>query len=484
MSYAETIFEAKVRRVWHPDHLQVMSLLLNHPGYEPAMTPRRVLSVGCGTGVHLVPLACQYPTTQFIGCDPEEQPLARGRSFRDFCRLSNLDFVIGTVSEVAEELFDIVLVQGVYSWVSEEARDALLVACAKRLSPRGVLLLTHNVAPGWTIRTVIQEYLLSRGIVPSLSVSSETLSRARSALEQLRGGISHDSPYGSLLSGEVNRILGESTSYLRHEFLNPHTTGAPLSSVVAHARQAGLQYLGDARISRNPFGEVGRNRGETATHWDFSRGVAYRESLFTTMPVAGGFQQPASERFEPLSFGTSLREDEEQVGEFRDPAGREFSFTPSQPEYRVLQVLAARWPQFASWEELRGSFGGDYDSLISCVGGLLTNEMVIPAIAPPRYTPTTDQVSAPRWLGWELNAAKTFTNRLYEPVELGGFESMLLSSITGGIATVAGLVQITTMQVAHSPEHRSLPHGVIHDTVLDGLVTLARAGLIHEVVSP
>lgn len=322
MSYAETIFEAKVRRVWHLDHLRVMSRVLNHT----LSKPRRVLSVGCGTGVHLVPLACQYPLTHFVGCDPEEQPLARGRSFCDFCGLKNLELIVGTVSEVPEELFDIVLIQGVYSWVSEEARDELLVACAKYLSPGGVLLLTHNVAPGWTVRTVIQEHLLSRGIIPSCSLSTEALSRARATLEQLRDGISRDSAYGALLSGEVTRILGESVGYLRHEFLNPLTTGAPLSSVVGHARQVGLQYLGDARLSRNPLNEPRGDRAQMATHHDFCRGVAYRESLFTNVSVPAGFVEPSCEILERFFFGSSFAEGDGQQGEFRDPGGESFPY--------------------------------------------------------------------------------------------------------------------------------------------------------------
>lgn len=118
--------------------------------------------------------------------------------------------------------------------------------------------------------------------------------------------------------------------------------------------------------------------------------------------------------------------------------------------------------------------------IVECVVRMLTNELVIPAIEPPHYAALTDHVSAPRWIGWELNGSKTLTNRLYEPVELGGFESMLLSAISGGMTSLEGLVQMTTMQLSHSPEHRSLPQEVITDSVRDGVATLARAGLIHE----
>jgi hypothetical protein len=91
-------------------------------------------------------------------------------------------------------------------------------------------------------------------------------------------------------------------------------------------------------------------------------------------------------------------------------------------------------------------------------------------------------VTAPEWLGWEITAGGVLTNRWYEPVELGGFELMLLSAIIGGLHSVEGLISLTRMQISQSPDHRTLPAEVVSETVKDGLNTLARAGLVHEVV--
>jgi SAM-dependent methyltransferase len=496
--YTATTFEAKVRRVWHLDHLRAVSCILGHRWGDDK--PRRVLSVGCGTGVHLVPLACQYPEVHFIGCDPEVEPLSRGISYRDFCGCRNLDFVTGTIDAIEaannEATFDVILVQGVYSWIEEGARDSLLGGVVARLSEEGVLLLTHNIAPGWTIRQVVQQFLGSIGIVPSDLISDEAVRMARTQLERFREEINRDSVYGSLVWGEVTRILSESTAYLRHEFLNPATSAGPLCELVRRAQTVGLSYLGDARFSRNPFpglrDSVGRgsdgNRGDAATFRDFCRGLPYRESLFTRRSLSSPFPRVTEESLSSLSFGCALVEDEDSPGYFRDPAGREFSFRADELDGEIVRLLAAHWPRCLSWLDLRQGIDGKDgitekgSQLAYCLTSLLASEFITCASRPPVFKDTTEIVTAPQWLGWEMTAGGVLTNRWYEPVELGGFELMLLSGIVGGLHSVEGLISLTRMQISQSPDHRTLPAEVVSETVKDGLFTLARAGLLHEIV--
>jgi len=480
MSYTTTPYEAKVRRVWHLEHLRAICSLLGSPQSEAW---RRVLSVGCGTGVHLIPLACEYPETTFIGCDPEVEPLARGESFADSCGLKNLSFVEGTAADVDKEPFDLILVQGVYSWISPQQQSELLAECAQRLSPEGIMLLTHNVAPGWTIRRVVQQYLETIGIRRARDIPSAELDRARDELKKFGDKINLDSPYGALIRAEIKRILGESASYLMHEFLNPETSGEPLSHLVERSAEFGLSYLGDARFSRNPLPEgTGANRLEAAMARDFQRGIPYRESLFSRQAIRTNFPTIDKEALNSLSFGTLLVEDEEPRGDFRDPRGREFSFGVEEVSYGVLKMLASKWPRFVKWSELSNGIVSREEVLSRAVIELLNSELITIAYNPPQYLLSSTTVTAPPWLRWEIGVGSLLTNRLYEPVELGGFETMLLSAIVSGLTSVDGLIRLTSSHLAVSPEHRSLPRGVIEDTVREGLRTLARAGLVNEIV--
>lgn len=480
MSYSTTIFEAKVRRVWHIDHLRAVCGLLGAPWRD---VPRRVLSVGCGTGVHLIPLACQFPSTTFIGCDPEGEPLFRGKSFRDACELQNVSFVEGTAADVGEELFDLVLVQGVYSWINSDQQNELLAECVKRLAPNGVMLLTHNVAPGWTIRKIIQQYLESIGVNPADLLLPADLEQARNELKRFSESINHDSAYGALISAEIKRILGESSAYLRHEFLNPETSGEPLTDIVGRAARFGLSYLGDARFSRNPFGDSGQlDRARAATARDFQRGIPYRESLFTRQEFENRFSIPSEKVISLIKFGSILSEDEECPGDFRDPMGREFGFSSEQIPCLVLRTLSSQWPRFLSWGELSDIVRVTGEELSKVVFDLISSELITIAVEPPSYSVSSTTITAPRWLNLELAAGSFLTNRLYEPVALEGFESMLLSAIASGVTSIEGLIKLTTAQISTSPDHRSLPKAVIVDTVRDSLRTLARAGLVNEIV--
>lgn len=479
MSYSATYYEAKVRRVWHLDHLRAVCTLLGAPWPN---SPKRVLSVGCGTGVHLIPLACQYPETTFVGCDPEEEPLSRGLSFQQSVGVTNLSFVAGTAAEVTGEPFDLTVVQGVYSWIHREQQDQLIGACAERLAPDGVMLLTHNVAPGWTIRQVIQQYLATVGISPSHSLSGDDLQRAQDALAVFRDDINQDSAFGALMSAEIKRILGESTAYLRHEFLNPATSGEALSAIVERLTSHGFFYLGDARYSRNPLEDHRNNRVISSTARDFQRGIPYRESLFTRRAPDERFSPPTEASLSLLSYGTILTEDEQCPGDFRDPAGREFTFNTDHLSCLLLNTLSRAWPRFIPWRELCETVRAPEHTVVPSILDLLASELITIAKEPPHYTSSSSTVTAPPWLGWELSNSSQLTNRLYEPVGLGGFEEMLLTTIVGGLTSVEGLIRLTATQISRSPEHRTLPPGVIADTVREGLRTLARAGLLHEIV--
>src|SRR3712207_4720245 len=55
--------------------------------------------------------------------------------------------------------FDYVIAHGVYSWVPERVRDALLGLCARVLSEDGVAYVSYNALPGGHLRVMLREAL-------------------------------------------------------------------------------------------------------------------------------------------------------------------------------------------------------------------------------------------------------------------------------------------------------------------------------------
>src|SRR3546814_4082898 len=58
-------------------------------------------------------------------------------SFEDFARRDDLP------------QFDIIALHGIWSWVSQEARQAIVDTVRDRLKPGGILYISYNCKPGW-----------------------------------------------------------------------------------------------------------------------------------------------------------------------------------------------------------------------------------------------------------------------------------------------------------------------------------------------
>ena len=64
----------------HPDRLSTLAALY---GLDPAPVARcLVLELGCSRGGHLIPMAYQYPESQFVGIDLSESSRVSARSRR------------------------------------------------------------------------------------------------------------------------------------------------------------------------------------------------------------------------------------------------------------------------------------------------------------------------------------------------------------------------------------------------------------------
>src|SRR5450631_3931583 len=122
-----------------PERLVLASLL--HGGPRPPLNTYRVLELGCGNGANLLPLAHFRRHATFVGLDGAESQIRIAEARRSALKISNLEFVHADFLEADQMLsgeFDYILAHGVFSWVPDQVRDALLRLCARRLRPGGL----------------------------------------------------------------------------------------------------------------------------------------------------------------------------------------------------------------------------------------------------------------------------------------------------------------------------------------------------------
>lgn len=277
----------------HPEHLCAVSALCGRPA--PPFARARVLELGCARGANLLPMALDLPEGTFVGVDLSEGQIAEARARARALGLSNVTFHPMSITDIDETLgdFDYIVCHGVYSWVPDAVRAAILDVCRARLRPEGVAYLSFNALPGWNALRTIREFLLEHAPQgPAL----QRVARARRALQVLGDSVRDDrSPWAAWLRDELAELAGAEDAYLLHEYLEDVNDAFYLKDFVARAKGHGLAQLSDADL-RVAAPALRPGRGDPlalAQSVDFTRNRRFRASLLVRAETAAGPADPA-----------------------------------------------------------------------------------------------------------------------------------------------------------------------------------------------
>jgi SAM-dependent methyltransferase len=222
--------------------------------------PFRYLEIGCGNAAHLLPLATQFPRSEFVGVDLDGALIAKGRRAAEACGIGNLTLIEADVRDFAAsgERFEYVVAHGVFSWVPEDARARLLALPAEVLAPLGVAYISYNTLPGWGLRGVIRDVMQDA----AGGRGAGGLRAAKGRLAELkRHLVRPDHPYTRLLAAELDFALGRSDGYLAGEHLAEVNTPVHVKDFLRRAEAQGLAFVCEL-LSATPEGDVEHLAGE------------------------------------------------------------------------------------------------------------------------------------------------------------------------------------------------------------------------------
>jgi SAM-dependent methyltransferase len=239
--------------VWSaPERLALASLL--HGGPRVTVDSYRVLELGCGNGANLLALAHDRPNATFVGLDGARSAIAGAEKQRAELGLRNLELVEADFLSAAERVsgpFDFILVHGVFSWIPDAERDALLALCARHLAPRGLLYLNYNARPGWNVRGMVRDFLRAQ-------TAGRAGLRARAeAAQQISATVASsfaaaaEHPYSQLMAREFRIVCDGEVSYVAHEYLADDNRAYWRSEFLALAREHGFEHVADADFNHD-----------------------------------------------------------------------------------------------------------------------------------------------------------------------------------------------------------------------------------------
>lgn len=294
------------RRTTHPETASTIARLA---GLNPAPPNRcRILEIGCGTGGNLIPMADILSESTLLGIDPSQVQIDEARKAAKQFQLGNIRFEPIGIEELSPDLepFDYIICHGVFSWVPFEIQELLFKACAARLAPHGVAMISYNVLPGWHYRMVARDAI--RFIARDDASAADNVRSARSFLQFLsQAVIDAESTHGKNLKAEIGILENSYDYYIFHEHLEQHNAPCYFRDFAGRAAGHGLQYLGDAGLhpmlsgmrveTRKVLEQLNLPLIELEQHIDFIRSRSFRHTLLVRgdAPVDRGRKAKAVE---------------------------------------------------------------------------------------------------------------------------------------------------------------------------------------------
>ena len=335
----------------HPDRLATLARLF---GGRPAPVERcRVLELGCGDGGNLIPMAYALPEATFAGIDLNAAAVRRGHARIEALGLGNIRLDAGDIAALhprALGRFDHVIAHGVYSWVPEHVRTALLALCRACLERDGVAFVSFNALPGGHVRRVLRD--AARWAVRDLTEPGARIEAARAALRR----VAQEEPYDGALGREARKAIDASDALIYHDLLAETNADRSIAEFAAEAAAAGLRYLCDAELDDGGADAAAGDRIAREQERDLLTLRMFRQALVVRDDArAGG--EPDPRRVAELHVRSRLRPPRKlrlegrAVDEFRGPEGG--SLRTDHPLVKAaLVALADAWPGSLPFEEL------------------------------------------------------------------------------------------------------------------------------------
>jgi methyltransferase-like protein/SAM-dependent methyltransferase len=338
---------------------------------SPNVSNARVLEIGCAAGGNLIPFAALHPQARVVGVDLSHVQIDEGRRRVQALGLGNLELLPGDIARMdlaALGQFDFIICHGVYSWVPEKVREAILCAFRELLAPEGVAYISYNVYPGWKAKEIVRDAMLLFG--GGEGTPEEKVRYARGTIDFLEEVAPADSVLARALA-DYQAVAGNAGDYyLLHEELETVNAPCYFLEMVDRARAHGLAYLAEARPQVMFVGNYGSKVAETLLRecghtqvlveqcLDFIVNRTFRQSLLVHAERAPQIRyQLDRSRYGRLHFAarvppadgeTRMDDSRQQYGE---PGGATL-FTHDPGIKAALDALNARWPWTLSRQEL------------------------------------------------------------------------------------------------------------------------------------
>ena len=286
-SYDATPYPSAPMQRSHPGRLAAQAVWRGLTAPDAARA--RVLEIGCASGGNLLALAAALPEARLLGVDLSPAQIAAGEARRQHWGLDNVELRAASFEAIDDGEFDFIICHGVYSWIPEPLREALLRVVKARLAPDGLAMVSFNVLPGWRLMQIARDSMLLNARL--IGDPAERAEKTR----QLFGLLATQSPdkrsYGKFWRNEAQRMAAGGDAYLAHEIFEEANAPETFADFTDRTGRHGLAYLGESVAVANNEADLapegaesiralsGGDRLKRETYIDIFSGRSFREAL-------------------------------------------------------------------------------------------------------------------------------------------------------------------------------------------------------------
>jgi methyltransferase-like protein/SAM-dependent methyltransferase len=496
----------------HPNRLATVAFLR---GMQPApLRHCRVLELGCGVGSNLIGMAFQSPTSEFIGLDLAQSPIASGQAFLKGLGLQNvtlysMDICAPDTNQLGR--FDYIIAHGVYSWVPEPVRERILAICREMLNPQGVAYISYNAYPGNHLRDLVRGMM--RFHTARFEDPIDKVGQARGLLKFLADSSPKVDYYIAAIRSQFERTLKYTDEAFFHDDLSEVNQPFYFHEFMSAAERHGLQFLGEACANDLEAGkftpQVMQRMSELGgapevvreQYKDFVRGCAFRETLLChrEVEIAPELLVERVPKLYPSCDATPKEEEEDPSGQptlFRRKGGLEMHATHPLIS-AALKYLVSQWPVAVSFEALlgaaRAATTGDPVDEIEILANTLTSAYRIGFvelhISPPELTNrVSKRPSVSRLARYQLERGEWAVNQSHVLIKFPDSLSRKLVQLLDGTRDQE-MLRRDLLDFVQSGQGAVLENGIrienlaeveviLERRIREGLESLAREGML------
>ena len=214
----------------------------------------RVLELGATYGGNIISQALFNPDATFVGIELSQEQVEKGNEVIANAGLTNVSLIQSDIASIGSEIgtFDYIISHGVYSWVDDGVKDALLRLIDEHLVEDGIAYVSYNTYPGWhTMEEVRQLMMFSNRDKAQFNHKEKVLHGK--TIGSIVGSqiLKYDNlkERNSKFLGALRSIMQKDEYYVGHDHLEPNNDPVYFYQFNDHLGAHNLTYLCDADLT-------------------------------------------------------------------------------------------------------------------------------------------------------------------------------------------------------------------------------------------